>query len=135
VNPTVSKPNGSSTRDASSASATSEYQLRTNVELIIDFIIATESTANPGPQAGGTGTASRNTTDAEEEDRYSGDDEDVSQAVIDELEAFIDYSVGHLSRGQLRKLIDALPKTQETALETQAQPTSVGFQFFIHVSI
>ena len=104
-------------------------------EWMIDFIVPTESTANPGLQAGSTGMASPSSTDAKEEDQYLDVNQDVSQAVINKLEAFIGYSVGHILRGQLRKLMDALPKTQATALETQAQPTSVSSQFFIHVSI
>ncbi|KAG8678325.1 hypothetical protein FRC08_017863 [Ceratobasidium sp. 394] len=64
--------------------------------------------------ADGNSTAN---SDGEDDDDYY-----VSQTILDQLEAFVGHPVTHLSNRRLKELLDALPQTQASALETQAEP-------------
>ncbi|KAG8703756.1 hypothetical protein FRC08_002654 [Ceratobasidium sp. 394] len=82
---------------------------------------------NSGSQACSTVMANEDSTNDGDPD--SGDDKDdeddcyVSQTVIDHLEAFVGHNVAHLSNRRLKELLEALPQTQASALETQAEPS------------
>ncbi|KAG8732170.1 hypothetical protein FRC10_001171 [Ceratobasidium sp. 414] len=87
-----------------------------------------EPFASSGSQAGDTLMANGNTTNtnSESEDEGGADDDDdnnyfVSQKIIDQLEALVGHSVAHLSNRRLKELFDAIPKTQATSLDTQAE--------------
>ncbi|KAG8716752.1 hypothetical protein FRC08_008867 [Ceratobasidium sp. 394] len=86
---------------------------------------------NSGSQARDTVVANENTTydgDPDSGSDKGGDDSDngddsVSQRIIDHLEAFVGHSVAHLSNRRIKELLDSLPQTQASALETQAEPS------------
>ncbi|KAG8713805.1 hypothetical protein FRC08_012779 [Ceratobasidium sp. 394] len=87
-----------------------------------------KSLTNAGSQARGTVVANNDPTNDGDPD--SGDDKDddnddyyVSQRVIDHLEAFVGQSVAHLSNRQIKELLDSLPQTQASTLETQGEPS------------
>ncbi|KAG8710722.1 hypothetical protein FRC08_016802 [Ceratobasidium sp. 394] len=82
---------------------------------------ASESFADSRSQADDTIMANGDTGN-DSEDGEDDDDYYVSQTIIDQLKAFVGHSVARLSNRRLKELLDALPQTQASALETQAEP-------------
>ncbi|KAG9088510.1 hypothetical protein FRC06_001992, partial [Ceratobasidium sp. 370] len=117
---------GSSKSKSKSAKATNHNGSRTNTGNPSHSGTSKPPT-NSGSQAHGTVVANEDTTNDGDPD--SGDDEDgeddcyVSQKVIDQLEALVGHSVAHLSNQRIKELLDALPQTQASALDTQAEPS------------
>ncbi|KAG9086270.1 hypothetical protein FS749_003767 [Ceratobasidium sp. UAMH 11750] len=81
-----------------------------------------EPPASPGSQAGHTTMANGNTAPDSDDEDDENDDYYVSQTIIDHLKAFVGHPITHLSNRQIKELIEALPQTQATTLETQEEP-------------
>jgi hypothetical protein len=97
--------------------------------------------------ASGTNTSSKLTatitavpaagTDTNQEDSRSGNFEDdadndyLSQAVIDLVQDFVGHDITHLSGRQIKNLAKAMPTTQASALETQAESASVSLFVYL----
>ncbi|KAG9085004.1 hypothetical protein FRC06_003773, partial [Ceratobasidium sp. 370] len=66
---------------------------------------------------------------SEDEDTY------VSQTIIDRLERLVGHSVSHLSNHTIKELLDAIPQTQATTLETQGEPAEAVAKSFAGVGL
>ncbi|KAG9083518.1 hypothetical protein FS749_005969 [Ceratobasidium sp. UAMH 11750] len=66
---------------------------------------------------------------SEDEDTY------VSQTIIDGLEQLVGHSVSHLSNRKIKELLEAIPQTQATSLETQGEPAEAVAKSFTGVGL
>lgn len=86
--------------------------------------------------AGGSGAnTNQDHRDSEDEDKDKDKDKDKDEEISPEaialLEAFLGHTVSHLSSKRLQDLFDTVPATQTTPMETQVQPPTVSYYYFM----
>ena len=70
-------------------------------------------------------------SDAQDQLRSSNSDEqendDLDPEIVTLVKEFVGHSISHLSHAQIKKLLDSMPETQASSLETQARPPPVCY--------
>ncbi|KAG8700488.1 hypothetical protein FRC08_004666 [Ceratobasidium sp. 394] len=104
-----------------------------------------KSIANAGARARDTDMAVEGATEHDhdydpdqDQDRDNvSEDEDtyVSQTIIDGLERLVGHDVSHLSNRKIKELLEAIPQTQATTLETQGEPAKAVTKSFAGVGL